>query len=186
MKILYFGGGLGNQIFEFAFYLALKDRYPKERIYGIYPNFKFREHIGGFEIEKIFDVKFPPTSFKAKFVIALLFCYKKIFPHTRFCSLHSTNVNWNAIAFNAFKSDLSFYENRKDWLIFRPIYLNERNQKLINLMLSVQSVAIHVRRGDFLSSKYCDMLADIATPSYYQKAIELIKKRFSASHFFVF
>lgn len=52
MKILYFGGGLGNQIFEFAFYLALKDRYPKERIYGIYPNFKFREHIGGFEIEK--------------------------------------------------------------------------------------------------------------------------------------
>ena len=106
--------------------------------------------------------------------------------NSRFCSLHSTNVNWNAIAFNAFKSDLSFYENRKDWLIFRPIYLNERNQKLINLMLSVQSVAIHVRRGDFLSSKYCDMLADIATPSYYQKAIELIKKRFSASHFFVF
>lgn len=24
MKVLYFGGGLGNQIFEYTFYLALK------------------------------------------------------------------------------------------------------------------------------------------------------------------
>ena len=94
MKVLYFGGGLGNQIFEYTFYLALKDRFPKERIYGVYPNFKFREHIGGFEIEEIFNVKFPPTSLKAKFFIVLVFFYKKMFPKTRLCSLHSTNVNW--------------------------------------------------------------------------------------------
>ena len=79
MKVLYFGGGLGNQIFEYTFYLALKDRFPKERIYGVYPNFKFREHIGGFEIEEIFNVKFPPTSLKAKFFIVLVFFYKKMF-----------------------------------------------------------------------------------------------------------
>ena len=186
MKVLYFGGGLGNQIFEYTFYLALKDRFPKERIYGVYPNFKFREHIGGFEIEEIFNVKFPPTSLKAKFFIVLVFFYKKMFPKTRLCSLHSTNVNWDAIVFNAFKSDLSFYENRNDWISFRPINLNAKNQNLINLMLSVRSIVIHVRRGDFLSSKYCDILANIATLGYYQKAIELIKGRFSASHFFVF
>lgn len=72
-----------------------------------------------------------------------------MFPKTRLCSLHSTNVNWDAIVFNAFKSDLSFYENRNDWISFRPINLNAKNQNLINLMLSVQSIVIHVRRGDF-------------------------------------
>ena len=46
MKILYFGGGLGNQIFEYSFYLALKERFPNENIFGVYPDFKFREHIG--------------------------------------------------------------------------------------------------------------------------------------------
>lgn len=186
MKILYFGGGLGNQIFEYAFYLALKDKFPNEQIYGIYPNFKFCEHVGGFEIEEIFDVKFPLTSLKAKLFIALLFFYKKIFPKTHLCCLHNTNVNWSATVFNAFKSDRSFYENRKDWINFRSIYLNEKNQNLINLMISVQSVAVHVRRGDFLSSKYSQLLANIATCEYYQKAIELMKERFSKCHFFIF
>ena len=85
MKILYFGGGLGNQIFEYSFYLALKERFPNENIFGVYPDFKFREHIGGFEVEKIFDVKFPATSFKAKLIVLLLFLFplKKIKKQTR-------------------------------------------------------------------------------------------------------
>ena len=53
MKILYFGGGLGNQIFEYSFYLSLKDKYPNERIYGVYDKKRFKEHAGGFEAENI-------------------------------------------------------------------------------------------------------------------------------------
>ena len=32
MKILYFGGGLGNQIFEYTFYLAIREHFPEEDI----------------------------------------------------------------------------------------------------------------------------------------------------------
>ena len=76
MKILYFGGGLGNQIFEYAFYLEIKDRFPDEKIRGIYLNSKFKEHEGGFEIERIFDVKFPKTSYYAKFLTFCTFIMK--------------------------------------------------------------------------------------------------------------
>ena len=32
MKIIKIIGGLGNQMFQYAFYLALKNRYPNEEI----------------------------------------------------------------------------------------------------------------------------------------------------------
>ena len=37
MKIVTFWGGLGNQIFEYAYYQWLKNRYPMENIYAYYP-----------------------------------------------------------------------------------------------------------------------------------------------------
>lgn len=186
MKILYFGGGLGNQIFEYSFYLALKERFPSEDIYGIYPNFKFKEHFGGFEIEQIFDVKLPATTFKAKLIIGLLFLYKKINPKTSLCSLHPININWNSIVFNAFKSDLSFYKDRRKWLEYKKISLDLRNRKIIDKMLATNSVAIHVRRGDFLSPKYNNILGNIATLVYYKKALDIIKSKMSDPYFFVF
>ena len=53
MKILYFGGGLGNQIFEYTFYLAIREHFPEEDIRGINLNSKFKEHEGGLELENV-------------------------------------------------------------------------------------------------------------------------------------
>ena len=186
MKILYFGGGLGNQIFEYAFYLEIKDRFPNEKIRGIYLNSKFKEHVGGFEIERIFDVKFPKTSLYAKFLTFCTFIIKKINPNTKLCSLHNTHVNWNALVFNAFKSDLSFYHKRKDWIKFKHVQLSAQNQTVIESMNKYNSIALHVRRSDYLSPQYITILGNIATESYYKNAIEIAKSNYEDPHFFVF
>ena len=172
MKILYFGGGLGNQIFEYTFYLAIREHFPEEDIRGIYLNSKFKEHEGGLELENVFNVKLPPTSLKAKLLTGLIYLWKKIHPKTNLCSLHNTIVNWDAIIFNAFKSDISFYENRINWLEFKPIKLSNKNLEIINRMQSTNSVCLHIRRGDFLSIEYMNILANIATVKYYERAIE--------------
>lgn len=186
MKILYFGGGLGNQIFEYAFYLELKDRYPSETIRGIYLDSKFKEHASGFEIEKVFNVNLPKTSFLAKLITIAVYILKKIHPKTKLCCLHNTNINWNALVFNAFKSDLSFYNNRNRWLEFRPINLSEENEKVVNTMQEYNSVSLHVRRNDYLKPQYIDTLGNISTESYYKKAIELVNKKISNPRFFIF
>lgn len=186
MKILYFGGGLGNQIFEYSFYLTIKEKYPQQRIEGIYYNKKFKEHAGGLEIEKIFNIKLPSSSFKAKILTLLIYLWKKFHKKTKLCSLHNTIVNWDAIVFNAFKSDITFYKNRKNWLEFRPINLNDKNKNIIFKMQKSNSVCIHIRRGDFLSKQYSNMLANIATLEYYQKAIAYIEKEIQNPSFFVF
>ena len=186
MKILYFGGGLGNQIFEYTFYLAIREHFPEEDIRGIYLNSKFMEHEGGLELENVFNVKLPPTSLKAKLLTGLIYLWKKIHPKTNLCSLHNTIVNWDAIIFNAFKSDISFYENRINWLEFKPIKLSNKNLEIINRMQSTNSVCLHIRRGDFLSIEYMNILANIATVKYYERAIEFVQSKLINTFFFVF
>lgn len=186
MRILYFGGGLGNQIFEYAFYLTIKDKYPKEKIFGVYEKKRFKEHAGGFEIEKIFNVKFPPFSFFGELVMNMIMFWNKFIRPTSLYCHDLTHPNYQAILFNAQKMDLSFYENRENWLTYRSLKLNDKNLKVINKMKETNSVSIHVRRGDFLSSKYAASHAGIATDTYYKNAIKYIEEHINSPTFFVF
>lgn len=186
MKILYFGGGLGNQIFEYAFYLSVKDKYPHDKIYGVYNRSSFQEHAGGFELTKVFNVSLPPTSIFAKLIMnIILACNKYIKPTKIYCH-NLISPNYEAILFNAHKMNKAFYNNRKEWISFKNIELTGRNKDVIDQMRKKDSVSIHVRRGDFLSSKYAAKHAGVATEEYYSKAIKLVVERFGNPTFFVF
>ncbi|MHA8106358.1 alpha-1,2-fucosyltransferase [Aquirufa sp. 5-AUSEE-100C1] len=186
MKILYFGGGLGNQIFEYFFYKYLSEKYPNEIIYGVYPQFKFSEHVSGLEVDRVFDLKLPPTSWLVKIIIVILFVYKKISPNNRFVSLNPCEPKLNAFVFNAFKTDKSYYENNAKLIRFRKFELGSENESIVNKMHSSNSVSIHIRRGDFLSPQYFEKLGDIATKYYYDNAIEYIINKINDPIFFVF
>lgn len=60
MKFFVFGGGLGNQLFQYSYYRYLKKKYPSERILGIYPD-SLKAH-NGIEIDKWFDIELPRES----------------------------------------------------------------------------------------------------------------------------
>lgn len=62
MKIIVFQGGLGNQIFEYAYYSYLKNKYKNERFFAYYPKAALKRH-NGFELSRRFEVEMPPTSF---------------------------------------------------------------------------------------------------------------------------
>lgn len=186
MKILYFGGGLGNQIFEYAFYLSVKDRFPNEKIYGVFDQKRFKEHAGGFEIEKIFNVALPKTSFVAKMVMNSIMAWNKFVHKTSMYCHNLTCPNYNAILFNAHKMNKVFYEHKANWISYKPIELNEKNQAIVSDMLSSNSVSLHVRRGDFFSAKYAAKHAGIATEKYYENSIKLIVEKMENPKFFVF
>ena len=62
MKIVNFIGGLGNQMFEYAFYIALKNAHPDETIKCCTRGFKGYKLHNGLEIQKIFGVSFQEAS----------------------------------------------------------------------------------------------------------------------------
>lgn len=186
MKVLYFGGGLGNQIFEYAFYLSVKDKYPHDNIYGVYDKKLFLEHAGGFEISKVFNVELPESSYWAKFVMKLVLVWNKIIKGSNLYCHNLIQPDYNALLFNAFKMSKSFYENRNDWISFKDINLNRKNQSVRDKILSSNSVSLHVRRGDFLSARYAAKHAGVASEKYYEDAIKFIKSKFGNPLFFVF
>ncbi len=191
MKVLVWGGGLGNQIFEYSFYLALRDYSSKqEKIYGVYSKRFFKEHEGGLEIQKVFDISLPSSRWFATLIAAFVFIIRKIHPSTSLYSAYDVlpdNVNWKSICFHPLKPDLRFYKGRdSNWLRFRPVSLSDKNKKLLRLILGSESVSLHIRRGDYLNSKYSSTLGNIATKEYYLRAIDVAYEKFTNPRFFVF
>ncbi len=47
-------------------------------------------------------------------------------------------------------------------------------------------VSLHVRRGDYLSSKFENVYRDVCTEAYYRHAIDYMQDRYQNCHFYVF
>ena len=102
MKILVFTGGLGNQMFAYAFYLYLKRLFPQERFYGLYGK-KLSEHYG-LEIDKWFKVSLPRQPWWVLPVTGLFYLYKQCVPNSKWLDLNQEFCkNLRAIVFFPFK-----------------------------------------------------------------------------------
>ena len=74
-------------------------------------------------------------------------------------------------------------EIREDFTFKSP--LSERNSDLANQISSVNSVSVHVRRGDYVTNAK-NAFIGVCPLSYYEQATELIKSRVESPVFFVF
>src|SRR5690606_35219584 len=72
-------------------------------------------------------------------------------------------------------------ELREDFRFKLP--LDERNQHIDKQIRRSNSVAIHVRRGDYLHN---DLLGGICDEGYYQRAIEIIMEKTTDPEFVIF
>jgi len=64
-----------------------------------------------------------------------------------------------------------------------PNYLNNQ---LINSIASANSIAVHVRRGDYISNHNANSYHGICTKEYYTNAFNIIKSKVDNPTFFVF
>ena len=71
-------------------------------------------------------------------------------------------------------------EELKRVYTFQP-ELNDQDHKLISKMNCTNSVSVHVRRGDYVNTKF-----DMCDDRYYHTAIDLIRKKVSNCVFFFF
>ena len=185
MKILVFTGGLGNQIFGYAFYLYLKENYPNERVYGIYSHKKMSEHYG-LEIDKYFDVDLPPSPLLAKIITGLLFVGKKMRLTTKLVDMNTRTFDPKTIVNTPCKTKLSFIPEGNEWIHFKKLQLSNNNNHILQKIELTNSVFIHVRRGDYYSPTYIKKLGGTCPIDYYDKAIDYIKKHVGNIHCFVF
>ncbi len=77
-------------------------------------------------------------------------------------------------------------EEIKEWFQFEKQYMNHEQKELLKKIKSTESVAIWIRRGDFLQKENWAEIGCICTEEYYDKAIQYIKEKYPNAEFFIF
>jgi len=166
-----------------------------------------REQLDSINYEIYFNEKWRkilPEKFCQKYAGAsrLAGLRARIFPKYRRMRQHYIT----ACPFNAFIGDLYFLEDDKDYYVSglwqnyhyisgieerlrdELVFLNglsDEGKKLKDEIERCNSVAVHVRRGDFTSDRY-KKTHDICGKNYYEKAMEIIREKIDNPKFFVF
>ena len=210
MKIVNLTGGLGNQMFQYAFALSLKEKYPKEDVYvdtQHYHTLFFKHFRGinlhnGFEIEKVFpNAHIPIAGWKELLKISyyipnyvLSRIGRKILPvrKTEMVLPFSNTYSYLPDAYRdgdcyyeGFWQNIRYFEGIQDKL--KDVYAhpepNEYNKDLIKEICETESVGIHVRRGDYLSEPDYRGICGL---DYYKKAINRLKETERKYTFYIF
>ena len=190
MKIFEFHGGLGNQIFEYIYLQYLKMKFPNDVFYSYFFDKQHWIH-NGFELDKWFEVEIPPTSAKTDLLAYLCYQGSRILRHLPFnLPFHLSSDDYNINEKKLFHQ--GWYQDKKFFLeVGAPSFKSDNvidinNGKILQAIMKQNSVAIHIRRGDYLLPKNSKALGGICTKKYYDNAISKIKEIIEDPHFFFF
>ena len=200
MKIVNIIGGLGNQMFQYAYAIALQKAHPGETIKIDTQHFRFpiiKKYRGnnfyhnGFEIYRIFpNSDIPEASawdlIKLSYYIPnyiLSRVARRIFPKRnseyilsadKYFYYQDDAINREGDCYyEGVWSSIKYYQEVKPELQrqFSFGVPNRYNFEMLQKIAETNSVAIHVRRGDYVNASN---FRDICTIDYYQKAIKTI------------
>lgn len=209
MKIVNVIGGLGNQMFQVAFAIVLKEKYPNEEVLIDTQQFKFpiiksfrgvNFYHNGYEVEKFFPkASLPIASFRdvakvsyylpnyilnrvcRRFLPLRKSEYKQINGYSFYREVFNIRED---CYFEGYWQHCMYYTDVRDVLLqyFQFPMPNEKNSKIATKMKSTPSIGIHVRRGDYVNNRG---FGGVCNLEYYTNALKLIKKN-ADSHFYVF
>ena len=197
-------GGLGNQMFQYAAVRALALKKSQDLKVDL-TDFSGDQVHHGFELNKLFNCNAEIASqndvsnilgwqaaklaqrFLKKPQLKLL-RWKSFVVEPYYHYWAGLNeIKNNAYLFGYWQSEKYFTDYadkiREDFTFRLP--LSERNSDLANQISSVNSVSLHVRRGDYVTNVK-NAFIGVCPLSYYEQAIELINSRIESPVFFVF
>lgn len=200
MKIVNILGGLGNQMFEYAMFLALKDAHPKEEIKVSTRSFEGYGLHNGLEIQQIFRVDLPEASLWELAKVAYpFFNYKTwqvmrhLLPKRKSMTRGGFDIPFDFSQVT--REDNCYYEgywqNECNFKHIRskilkvysfPEFIDKENKALADTLQHVNSVSCHVRRGDYL--KHSNMC--VCTPTYYFNAITKVNELVNPDLYVIF
>lgn len=197
MRYVVLSGGLGNQMFQYAYMVYLKQFFPDVTMF--IPSTKW-EHVGQYELYRAFGINRTQSRWEK--------IYKWGRPFTTL--FHLLHPSHNGRNFKLQPSDLSpnhrcryfigtwqsdiyntpphcSYENSIiDVFKFRTSNISENTQAIAHSIRRITAVSLHVRRGDYLSDAFKDGFGGCCTIDYYKRAVEYMVSKISDCTFVVF
>ena len=204
MIIVHLAGGLGNQMFQYAFARANAIRLSTELAVEL--SDKSLQIHNGFELDRVFNVHARLASQKEiraalglsrnpilRGILKKLGLSKNCLPHYieemhfQF-SPEMMYIRDNTFVFGYWQSEKYFLDVaesiRQDFKFKLPI--ESKNIELAKQIKQVNAVSLHVRRGDYASNPKNITMHGLCSIEYYQAAIRHVAKQIKNPHFFVF
>ncbi|MFA6922783.1 MAG: alpha-1,2-fucosyltransferase [Bacteroidales bacterium] len=196
MIIVKLQGGIGNQMFQYAIGKHI----------AILNNMELKLDISSFEKDSL-NRKYELHNFNISESIASEKEIKKII-NKRFFAFSQNNTiikqrffEYDAEVLKKYNNNIyldGFWQSEKYFFQIKNIiqkeftlkYANDFNKNfehILNKTETLNSVAVHVRRGDYVNSKFGqNNYRNIHSEGYYKKAFEIISKKTSAPVYFMF
>ncbi len=209
MFVVCFGAGLGNQMFQYAFYLSLKREYPDvEVLMDIDYIYGGKKH-NGFELDKVFGIErkeckrtdaliladyFPKYLKRYRFLNRIqqarrvLFGRKESFiiegePTTFYKELYELNQLKSYMFRGNWINEKYLMlcgQNLRDVFCF-PDITEEHNKQYASQIAGTASVSVHIRRGDYLDDGWY-----LIDEKYVDKAVSIIEEKEPDAQYFTF
>lgn len=188
-------GGLGNQMFIYAFYMKMKRLFPNTRI-DLFDMMHYHVH-NGYELHRIFQ-QLPEDEFcmpqKTKKVIEFLF-FKTILERkqdlTTLRAFFKRRL-WPLVYFKGFYQDERYFKDIEDEVrgafAFNTALCNEKTQRMLRqIEADEDAVSLHVRRGDYLQPSVWRNTGCVCQLPYYRDAVRQLEERLPRTpHYYVF
>lgn len=203
MKIVKYIGGLGNQMFIYAFSVALRETFRQEILVDTH-YYKSRNFHNGLEIERIFGIHLTEAKLSNKLKMSWYFPNYWIDYHllgklparkNTVRELPGQKVNFELLGdssdkfYDGYWQSYQYFDSCRDVILkeftFPKISMEDKLNFELNERLKNEenSVGIHIRRGDYLKNWKYRGLCGI---DYYQKAIAYILEHIKSPKFFLF
>lgn len=203
MILFRFAGGLGNQMFQYALFTALKEKLGKVKMLGEVSAYFSKSGVEELPIEKAYGVKIPYWKISSvNFPVANKVTHKSISVGMDLISktgvikkIKDNNVykpyvfdlktNENYL-FEGYWADQRYFQCVREKVanIFDPgIPDDEENLSVLEQILSSDSVSVHIRRGDYLTS---NTFLNLSESDYYLKALGYVAGEIKHPTYFIF
>lgn len=216
MIVLRFNGGLGNQLYQYALYRFLEDKYPEMDIKVDITDYIAKSYHQGFEIEKIFQsISLPKATRKEIFDITgrlpvfyggigkekVVKLRRKI--NRRFFNKWNGNVIWGTDLREILNDDDKLNEvfNKEftyiDRFFANPMHLCNIERVANELKFIPHNDKDNIELVDKIENTnsvsihvrrgdYVGTAYDVVTEKYYEKAISLIEEKVDNPMYFIF
>lgn len=191
MRLIKMTGGLGNQMFIYAFYLQMKERFPHVNI-DLSDMMHYHVHYG-YEMHKAFNL--PRTEFcmnqSLKKIVEFLFFKTILERKQKSIEVYSKKHFWPLIYYKGFYQSEKYFaaigQKVRNAFRFDESNANERTKKLMaRIDCDAKAVSVHIRRGDYLQQKHWATTGSVCRLSYYKNAVREMNERLDSPSYYAF
>lgn len=185
MIIVRIVGGLGNQMFQYAYAKALQQKGFNVQI--DISKFKTYKLHGGYHLDKFnIDLK---TSGSLSTFLSLIKIKKNRKEKILLFDENLLNLSGNEFVKGYFQTE-RYFSNIRAVLLKQFAIKENLSDSTIQYTKDIknqkESCSIHIRRGDYISDQEANNIHGTCDLEYYQKAIAHIKTKFNKTHFYIF